>query len=121
MKHLSWLVTLPVTLAVVIFAVSNRTPVEIDLFPFSPHPVLPAYLLVLGSLFVGFLVGGAVTWLAGAPHRRRTRRLTAEADTLSRELAETRRRSAAAGSPEIKSTLPAAMPSSAALAASPRA
>jgi uncharacterized integral membrane protein len=120
-KHLSWLVTLPVTLAVVIFAVSNRTPVEIDLFPFTPHPVLPAYLLVLGSLFLGFLIGGAVAWLAGVPHRRRARRLTVEADMLSRELAEARRRSAPAGSPETPSTLPAAMPSSAALAASPRA
>ena len=119
MKHLSWLVTLPVTLAVVVFAVSNRTPVEIDLFPFPSHPVLPAYLLVLGSLFVGFLVGGVVAWLAGAPKRRRARRLTVEADVLSRELAEARRRSAPAA-PSESSTLPAAMPSSTALAASPR-
>jgi uncharacterized integral membrane protein len=119
-KHLSWLVTLPVTLAVVVFAVSNRTPVEIDFFPFPSHPVLPAYLLVLGSLFVGFLIGGAVAWLAGAPHRRRARRLAAEADMLSRELAEARRRSAPTVPPETSLPAPAAMPSSAALSASPR-
>ncbi len=96
MKHLSWLVTLPVTLVVVVFAVSNRTPVEIDLFPLPWHPVLPAYLLVLASLFFGFLIGGAAAWIAGARHRRRVRRLAVEADLLSRELAEARRRSAPA-------------------------
>lgn len=94
MKHLSWLVTLPATLVVVVFAVSNRTPVEIDLFPLPWHPVLPAYLLVLASLFFGFLIGGAAAWVAGVRHRRRARRLAIEADLLSRELAESRRRSA---------------------------
>ncbi|HXV24559.1 MAG TPA: LapA family protein [Alphaproteobacteria bacterium] len=94
MKHFSWLVTLPVTLAVVVFAISNRTPVEIDLFPLPWRPVLPAFLLVLASLFLGFLIGGAVAWLAGAPRRRRARRLAIEADVLSRELAEVRRKAA---------------------------
>ena len=65
MKHFSWLITLPITLAVVVFAVSNRTPVEIDLFPLPWQPVLPAYLLVLASLFFGFLIGGTIAWLAG--------------------------------------------------------
>ena len=63
MKYVSWFVTLPVTLVVVVFAVSNRTPVEIDLFPLPWQPVLPAYLLVLGSLFLGFLIGAAAAWL----------------------------------------------------------
>ncbi len=120
MKHISWLVTLPVTLAVVVFAVSNRTPVEIDLFPMPWHPVLPAYLLVLGSLFLGFLIGGVVAWLAGARQRRRARRLAIEADLLSRELAEARRKAAPAA-PAKASALPAAAPASASLAASPRA
>jgi putative membrane protein len=119
-KHFSWLVTLPITLAVVVFAVSNRTPVEIDLFPLPWQPVLPAYLLVLASLFVGFLIGGAIAWLAGAPQRRRARRLTIEADVLSRELAEARRR-AAAGAPAEAAGLPATTPTATALAAAPRA
>ena len=96
MRHLSWLLTLPITLIVVVFAVFNRTPVEIDLFPLPWRPVLPAYLLVLGSLFLGFLIGGIVAWFAGGPRRRRTRRLAVEADVLSRELAEARRRQSAA-------------------------
>ena len=120
MKNFSWLITLPVTVAVVVFAVSNRTPVEIDLFPFPSHPVLPAYLLVLGSLFCGFLIGGTIAWLAGAPRRRRARRLTAEADLLSRELAEARRKPAAPAAAEA-SGLPAAAPTATALATAPRA
>ena len=120
MKHLSWLITLPITLAVVVFAVSNRTPVEIDLFPFPWHPVLPAYLLVLGSLFFGFLVGGAIAWLAGAPQPRRARRHTIQADRLSRERAEARRKSAPAPAPAETAGLPATTPTATALAAAPR-
>lgn len=103
MKHLSWLITLPVTLVVVVFAVSNRTPVEVDLFPLPWRPILPAYLLVLGSMFIGFLIGGMSTWLAGAPYRRRARRLAAEAQVLSRELAEVRRKSNAAAVQDVSS------------------
>ena len=116
MKHLSWIVTLPLTLLVVFFAVSNRTPVEIDLFPLPWRPVLPAYLLVLGSLFLGFLIGGVVAWIAAAPRRRRTRRLAVEADVLSRELADARRRQ----SPVVAQPAPAASTATA-LVAAPKA
>jgi uncharacterized integral membrane protein len=119
-KHLSWLITLPVTLVVVVFAVSNRTPVEIDLFPLPWRPVLPAYLLVLGSMFIGFLIGGIATWLAGAPYRRRARRLAAEAQVLSRELAEARRRSSAAAVSDV-STLPTTTAAPSSLVAARRA
>jgi uncharacterized integral membrane protein len=118
-KHFSWIVTLPITVAVIVFAISNRTPVEIDLFPLPWHPVLPAYLLVLASLFAGFLIGGAIAWLAGAAQRRRARRLAAEADLLSRELAEARRKSAPA--PVAPAGLPAPAPASTALATAPGA
>ncbi len=118
MKHISWLVTLPVTLVVVVFAISNRTPVEIDLFPLPWRPVLPAFLLVLASLFFGFLIGGAVAWLAGAPRRRRARRLAIETDLLSRELAEVRRKAADAGAPAAGS--PLSTRTGSALAATPR-
>jgi putative membrane protein len=117
-KHFSWLITLPITLAVVVFAVSNRTPVEIDLFPLPWQPVLPAYLLVLASLFFGFLIGGTIAWLAGVPQRRRARRLSIEADLLSRELAEARRKPAA--TPAEAAGLPAATPTATALASAPR-
>jgi uncharacterized integral membrane protein len=108
-KHLSWFITLPVTLMVVVFAVSNRTPVEIDLFPLPWRPVLPAYLLVLGSMFIGFLIGGTSAWLAGSAYRRRARRLAVEAQVLSRELAEARRKSNASPLHDI-SNLPTRTP-----------
>jgi uncharacterized integral membrane protein len=118
-KHLSWFVTLPVTLMVVIFAVSNRTPVEIDLFPFPWRPVLPAYLLVLGSMFIGFLIGAMSAWLAGASQRRRARRLAAEAHVLSRELAEARRKTPTPAVGET-SALPSGVSANPNLAAAPR-
>ena len=110
MKHLSWLVTVPITAIVVIFAVANRMPVEIDLFPLPWSPVLPAYLLVLGSLFLGFLVGAGVAWLAAGPKRRRLRRRAAAADALAREVDELRRR---------ETPTPTAAPPAATLPAAP--
>ena len=89
-RRLSWLISIPVTLITVIFAVWNRQSVTIDLFPLPFAPVLPAYLLVLGSLLIGFILGGLTAWVAARPIRRRTRRLRAETDALAREVADLR-------------------------------
>ena len=49
-----------VLVALVVFAVSNRGLVELNLFPFAVVVELPIYLALIGVLFVGVLVGGAV-------------------------------------------------------------
>ena len=49
-----------VLVALVVFAVSNRGLVELNLFPLAVVIELPIYLALIGVLFVGVLVGGAV-------------------------------------------------------------
>ena len=77
MRRLSWIITIPFTLVVVVFAISNRGPVTVTLWPLPWIVELPLYLVVLGSLLVGFLVGGAIAWLS-AGRRRHEARVTAE-------------------------------------------
>lgn len=92
MKHLSWIVTIPVMVIVVVFAVANRDDVLLRFWPLPWSSELPVYLIVLGCLFLGFVLGGVVTWLSGAPRRRRARRTAERAREMSRQLAELQRR-----------------------------
>lgn len=86
MRHLSWIVTLPLAILVVVFAVSNREAVALDLWPLDIVVAAPVFLLVLGGAFIGFLAGGCVVWLAAAGRRSATRRRDRRIDTLEREV-----------------------------------
>ena len=77
MRRLSWIITIPFTIIVVVFAITNRGPVTVTLWPLPWIAELPLYLVVLGSLLVGFLVGAAIAWLS-AGRRRHEARVTAE-------------------------------------------
>ncbi|HWA41809.1 MAG TPA: lipopolysaccharide assembly protein LapA domain-containing protein [Hypericibacter adhaerens] len=100
MKRLSFIVTLPVTLVILVFALSNRGRVGLMLWPFDVTIDLPIYLVVLGSLLLGFLLGGLIAWFAGGRHRRQARRLHQESRRQAAELADLKKRhSAAAAAP----------------------
>src|SRR5216683_2461751 len=64
-KLVHWLVTLPLAIILVIFAVSNREGVIVTLWPLPVTVEAPLYLVVLLALVVGFLVGEVVAWING--------------------------------------------------------
>jgi putative membrane protein len=80
-----WLVTLPVTFLLIDFAVSNREPVTVSLWPFIDFPT-PAFVVVLLALAAGFLLGELVAWLSAAPRRRKARSEARRIEALEREL-----------------------------------
>ncbi len=98
-KTVTVLVLVPLGLLIVLFAVANRQKVAISLDPFSSDAPalaanLPLFLVILGTLIAGVIIGGGAAWLRQARWRRRarrlefeTRRLRAENETLKRELA----------------------------------
>lgn len=92
MKRLSFIITLPVTLVILVFALSNRGPVGLTLWPFDATIDLPIYLVVLGSLLVGFLLGGLIAWVAGGRARRQARRLRQETRRQEAEIADLKKR-----------------------------
>lgn len=107
MRHLSWIVTIPVTVVAVVFAVANRETVPLSFWPLPWSLDLPVYLIVLGCLLAGFLLGGFVAWVAAAPRRRRARQTTERARELAREVAELRRREAELKAARAEPTAPA--------------
>ena len=71
MRLLSWIILLPVALAVIAFSVVNREPVALDLWPLPYTAETPVFQIVLFSVFVGFVWGGLVAWISAARGRRR--------------------------------------------------
>ncbi|MCH7487888.1 MAG: DUF1049 domain-containing protein [Proteobacteria bacterium] len=71
MRLLSWIILLPVALAVIAFSAANREPVALDLWPlpFTAEP--PVFLIILLAVFAGFVWGGLVVWISAARRRRR--------------------------------------------------
>ena len=90
------LIALPLLLLLVLFALSNRQPVSLHIWPTDYAATLPLSLAVLGSMAVAFLSGGLLVWVSELVQRRRARRaeqtvrlLEAQVQELKARLAET--------------------------------
>ena len=72
---LYWLTVIPLFLVVIVFAVTNHDMTELSLWPVLMEPVaFPIYGVAFIGLFIGFLIGGFVSWIserAVAPTRSR--------------------------------------------------
>jgi uncharacterized integral membrane protein len=95
LRHLSWIVTLPIALVAILFAVSNRGGVTLSLWPLPFTLDAPLYLAALLALLAGFLAGGFVVWNSQRRHRRRARRESNRVLVLEREVKEAQARAAA--------------------------
>ena len=84
-KYLSWIITLPITVIVVIFALSNLHEVTFGFWPLDDTIPLPLYIAVLSTFLIGFICGGVVLWFSAGKVRRRARRAEFEAAGLKQE------------------------------------
>ena len=100
LRHwLSLLLTLPVTLVAVVFAVVNRQSVPVDLWPFGLTVELPLFLLSLGTLGLGMVIGAGLLWLPLMTARRRTRKQEKKLSQVTAELRLAESRIKSAGQP----------------------
>lgn len=86
-KYISWIITLPITVIAVIFAISNLNDIAVGFWPLEGTFSLPLYIAVLASFVVGFVCGGVVLWFSAGKVRRRARKFEFEAVGLKREIA----------------------------------
>jgi uncharacterized integral membrane protein len=107
-KHFSWILTLPLTVVVIVFAVANRDFVPLDLWPFEIALQVPVFALVLGSLFLGFLIGALAMWLSGGKQRRQARAARGRLAKLER--AVQRQQGAAPPGPGARAAVPMVAP-----------
>ena len=92
LRALSWILSVLLLAVAVIFSVNHRAPVTVDLWPLPLEVAPPLYVLVLVGIFVGFVVGGASTWLSQGRQRRRAREQRYRAERLERDLEATQKK-----------------------------
>jgi uncharacterized integral membrane protein len=100
-KRFSWILTLPLIVVAVIFAIANRELVILDLWPFELSPQLPLFVILLACIVFGLMVGSLATWLSGAATRQRLRQTRRRMAELEREAARRMAAPAANGQPGL--------------------
>lgn len=83
MKILSALLGFILIIVALIFALSNRQNVELSLWPFDVMIAAPLYIMTLGALGFGLLLGGGFVWLGTLQHKYKARHLAKDVVTLS--------------------------------------
>ena len=82
------IVFVPLAVVLGVFAVENRTPVALEIWPLPGVYQAWASVWVLGLFAVGLVFGLAIAWLSGTGWRRRARRAENRARVLERKLTE---------------------------------
>jgi uncharacterized integral membrane protein len=100
-------VFLVTAIVLILFAVSNREAVSVELWPLPFLADVPLYLLCFLSLLFGVLIGVAVAWIAGHGKRRELRTRRRRIEALERELTATQSQ-VGDHSESVKTQLPAA-------------
>ncbi len=82
----SWLIMAPLLAASLVFALNNKAPVALNLWPFGLVVELPIYLAMFFVLGVGVLIGGVVAWMGQSRVRSTLRAQAYEGEVARREL-----------------------------------
>lgn len=106
-RALYWLFVIPLFLVVIVFAVTNHGMTDLYLWPLLTEPVaFPVYGIALGGLFVGFVLGGLVSWLQTGQTRRRVRELQRQSEADQQAITALRSRLAHLEAVEREAAIP---------------
>jgi uncharacterized integral membrane protein len=86
------LILAPFLLLLVLFALSNTTPVRLGLWPTGLSLELPLSLGILGGMALAFVVGGVLVWFSELGQRRRARRAEQTVRLLEAQVQELKAR-----------------------------
>lgn len=73
MRFLNTLVAVLMAVLIVLFAVSNREPVAVEVWPFPWRIEAGLYAVILLAVFLGFLCGAVAAWMGGRAKRAELR------------------------------------------------
>ena len=83
-------ILVPLAIIIVAFAVANRQIVTVSFDPLGETPAaslaMPFFMLILGLLIVGVIIGGMAAWLGQGRWRAAARRFEREMQVLRRKL-----------------------------------
>ncbi len=92
MRRFSYIVSVPLAILLVVFAVANRASMTISFWPLPWSLALPGFMALFIALLIGFFAGAAAVWLSGGKARRRARDLARTARAQAHQIAEQERR-----------------------------
>ena len=75
-----------VAVFLVLFTISNRPEIAVELWPLPYTLELPLYLILLVSAFIGFMAGVIITFFSSGPTRKNFRKAERRAGDLEKEL-----------------------------------
>ena len=75
-RFISWLIMIPTAVAVIVFALNNKEPIALNLWPFALVVEMELYLVLTAVLGAGVLLGGVVSWAGGGRLRAELRKQT---------------------------------------------
>ena len=82
LKLLKFSLVTALSIAVVLFAISNKHAILVALWPFNLSVEVPVYLLCLGILAAGFILGSLFSWLKNLPRNYRERQTLKQFEQL---------------------------------------
>ncbi|HEX2019755.1 MAG TPA: LapA family protein [Aurantimonas sp.] len=84
----------PLAILLIVFCVANRQLVPVSLDPIGNLPQFafsaPLFILLMGAVILGVVLGGLGTWLTQAHYRRKSWKRKYEVERLRREADESR-------------------------------
>lgn len=92
MRFLAWLIGVVVLIIAVLFAVSNRDPVSIGLWPFTDGLTAPSFVVALVPFVLGLLIGLGWGSVGATRARWRHRRADRKVRKMEEQMAEMRSR-----------------------------
>lgn len=110
MNRLVWIITLPVALLVILFALMNRQEVTLSLWPLPWDISAPLFLFTLGAIVFGFLFGALTAYLSGSTTRRKLRAANRALAESRDELAHLKRQQPPATDQAVAQYRPPALP-----------
>ena len=87
MRIFHWLVTVPLTIVLIDFAIWNGGTTTLSFWPLPFTVETRVFLVVLVPLVIGFFLGELSAWISGRNRRRTARRHAHRIEELERELA----------------------------------
>jgi len=80
------LIFVPLAIMFGIFAIENRVPLSIKIWPFSEKYEVWMSVCIFGVLIAGIILGLVIGWLSGVDWRRRARRAEQRLRKLENQL-----------------------------------
>ncbi len=87
MRFINSVIAVVVAVLIILFAVSNRQAVVVEIWPLPYQLSLSLYAVILLAGVVGFFVGIVAQWLMGHEKRRELKRLRRQVGDLEESLA----------------------------------